>query len=104
VLENILKNSTGAGLAVANNQPKRIARPAGTQWIFRYGMVLAFIALTVVAIRPFLPTGQQSVESLRQWAPPGLMAVGMTFVISGRFDLSVGEPMPRLRPSQHGSH
>jgi ribose/xylose/arabinose/galactoside ABC-type transport system permease subunit len=93
VLENILKNSTDAGLAVADKGSKRIARPAGTQWIFRYGMVLAFVALTIVTaiLDPSFLQVNNLLNLLRQWAPPGLMAVGMTFVIiSGGFDLSVG--------------
>jgi ribose transport system permease protein len=93
VLENILKNSTRAGLAVADKEPKRIVRPAGTQWIFRYGMVLAFIGLTIVTaiLDPSFLQTNNLLNLLRQWAPPGLMAVGMTFVIiSGGFDLSVG--------------
>lgn len=65
----------------------------GPQWIFRYGMVLALLALVVVTAAldsSFLQTNNL-LNLLRQWAPPGLMAVGMTFVIiSGGFDLSVG--------------
>jgi ribose transport system permease protein len=62
-------------------------------WISRYGMALALLALVIVT--SIWDTSFLSVNNilnlLRQWAPPGLMAVGMTFVvISGGFDLSVG--------------
>ncbi len=93
MLDNILKNGTTEGLAGADKGPKQMARPAGTQWIFRYGMVLAFIALTVVTaiLDPSFLKLNNLLNLLRQWSPPGLMAVGMTFVIiSGGFDLSVG--------------
>jgi ribose transport system permease protein len=93
VLDNIPKNGPAAELAVAEEAPKRVARQVGTQWIFRYGMVLAFVALTIVTAildHSFLQANNL-LNLLRQWAPPGLMAVGMTFVIiSGGFDLSVG--------------
>ena len=92
MLDNIPKNGT-AELTVTDEEPKQLARQAGTQWIFRYGMVLAFIALTILTAildHSFLQTNNL-LNLLRQWAPPGLMAVGMTFVIiSGGFDLSVG--------------
>ena len=49
MLDNILKNGTAGRIRPSRTRrPKRIARPAGTQWIFRYGMVLALIALTIV--------------------------------------------------------
>jgi ribose transport system permease protein len=93
VVDNILKNGIAESSGVAEKTQKRMVRSAGTQWIFRYGMVLAFIALTVVTAaldRSFLQVNNL-LNLLRQWAPPGLMAVGMTFVIiSGGFDLSVG--------------
>src|ERR1700736_6709832 len=72
---------------------KRRMGSLGTQWVFRYGMVLAFIALVVVTaiLDPAFLQTNNLLNLLRQWAPPGLMAVGMTFVIiSGGFDLSVG--------------
>src|SRR3984893_13990986 len=65
----------------------------GAQWVFHYGMVLALIALIVVTaiLDPSFLQTNNLLNLLRQWAPPGLMAVGMTFVIiSGGFDLSVG--------------
>jgi ribose transport system permease protein len=65
----------------------------GPQWIFRYGMVIGLVALIVVtaALDPSFLQVNNLLNLLRQWAPPGLMAVGMTFVIiSGGFDLSVG--------------
>lgn len=93
MLDNMPKNGTAGELAVAADVSKRTARPAGAQWIFRYGMVLAFVALTIVTAildHSFLQPNNL-LNLLRQWAPPGLMAVGMTFVIiSGGFDLSVG--------------
>ena len=72
---------------------KPSALSAGPQWIFRYGMVLALLALVVVtaALDSSFLQANNLLNLLRQWAPPGLMAVGMTFVIiSGGFDLSVG--------------
>ena len=70
-----------------------LASSLGPQWIFRYGMIIGLLALVVVTTAldsSFLQTNNM-LNLLRQWAPPGLMAVGMTFVIiSGGFDLSVG--------------
>ena len=71
MLDNILKNGTAAGLAVADKGPKRIARPAGTQWIFRYGMVLAFIALTVVTA--ILDPSFLQVNNLLNFCASGLL-------------------------------
>jgi len=72
---------------------KRSGGSRGPQWIFRYGMVIGLGALIVVttALDPSFLQVNNLLNLLRQWAPPGLMAVGMTFVIiSGGFDLSVG--------------
>lgn len=63
------------------------------QLAIRHGMVVVFVLLVVVttAMDPqFLTIGNIS-NLLLQWAPVGLMAIGMTYVIlAGGFDLSVG--------------
>lgn len=62
-------------------------------WILRYGMVLFLVCMIIVttSLDPQFLQGANLLNLLRQWAPQGLMAVGMTFVIiSGGFDLSVG--------------
>jgi ribose/xylose/arabinose/galactoside ABC-type transport system permease subunit len=56
-------------------------------------MVIFFIGLIVVTtiLDPHFLDKANLLNLLRQWSPPGLMAIGMTFVIiSGGFDLSVG--------------
>jgi ribose transport system permease protein len=63
------------------------------QWASSYGMIIALVALVTVTsfLDPSFLHVSNLLNLLRQWAPPGLMAVGMTFVIiSGGFDLSVG--------------
>ena len=61
--------------------------------LLRYGMVVVLVVMIVVTAgldRNFL-TQPNLLNLLLQWAPAGLMAIGMTFVIiSGGFDLSVG--------------
>jgi ribose transport system permease protein len=57
-----------------------------------YGIVLTLLLLlTVVTIGNPAFISQQNVFNMAsQWAPAGIMAVGMTFVIlTGGFDLSV---------------
>jgi ribose transport system permease protein len=91
VLDNTLKNEMTDSTMGAAKKPG--IGTVGAQWVFRYGMVLALIALIVVTaiLDPSFLQTNNLLNLLRQWAPPGLMAVGMTFVIiSGGFDLSVG--------------
>ena len=57
-----------------------------------YGIILTLVLLVaVVGIgNPAFLSGQNIFNMLSQWAPAGIMAVGMTFVIlTGGFDLSV---------------
>ena len=57
-----------------------------------YGIILTLVLLVaVVGIgNPAFLSGQNMFNMLSQWAPAGIMAVGMTFVIlTGGFDLSV---------------
>ena len=91
MLDNTLKNEMTDSAMGAAKKPG--IGTVGAQWVFRYGMVLALIALIVVTaiLDPSFLQTNNLLNLLRQWAPPGLMAVGMTFVIiSGGFDLSVG--------------
>jgi ribose transport system permease protein len=91
VLDNTLKNEMTDSAMGAAKKPG--IGSVGAQWVFHYGMVLALIALIVVTaiLDPSFLQTNNLLNLLRQWAPPGLMAVGMTFVIiSGGFDLSVG--------------
>lgn len=91
MLDNTLKNEMTDSAMGAAKKPG--IGSVGAQWVFHYGMVLALIALIVVTaiLDPSFLQTNNLLNLLRQWAPPGLMAVGMTFVIiSGGFDLSVG--------------
>ena len=58
-----------------------------------YGIILTLVLLVaVVGIgNPAFLSAQNIFNMLSQWAPAGIMAVGMTFVIilTGGFDLSV---------------
>jgi ribose/xylose/arabinose/galactoside ABC-type transport system permease subunit len=56
-------------------------------------MVMFLVGLVIVTtiLDPHFLDKANLLNLLRQWSPPGLMAIGMTFVIiSGGFDLSVG--------------
>ena len=70
-------------------------RPFAFDWaaVFRrYGVVVAFLILiaVVASANPAFLGKQNIFNLLDQWAPAGIMAVGMTFVIMTRgFDLSV---------------
>jgi ribose transport system permease protein len=93
VVDNILRSGMAETVTTSVKAEKRSGGSRGPQWIFRYGMVLGLLALIVVttALDPSFLQTNNLLNLLRQWAPPGLMAVGMTFVIiSGGFDLSVG--------------
>jgi ribose transport system permease protein len=75
------------------------AAPAGATWqaqlpslIRVYGIIVALVLLlTVVTIgNPAFLSQNNLFNMASQWAPAGIMAVGMTFVIlTGGFDLSV---------------
>jgi ribose transport system permease protein len=57
-----------------------------------YGIVLAFVLLVAVvaATSPAFATRTNGFNLFSQWAPAGIMAVAMTFVIiAGGFDLSI---------------
>jgi ribose transport system permease protein len=57
-----------------------------------YGIVLAFVILVsvVAALSPRFATQTNVFNLFSQWAPAGIMAVAMTFVIlAGGFDLSI---------------
>lgn len=59
----------------------------------RYGMVAVFVVMVIVTsiLDSGFLTSENLLNLLLQWAPQGLMAIGMTYVIiSGGFDLSVG--------------
>lgn len=63
---------------------------AGT---LRYGMVVVLVAMIVATsiLDPTFLESRNLLNLLLQWAPVGLMAIGMTYVIiAGGFDLSVG--------------
>ncbi len=93
MVDNILRSGMAETVTTPVKAEKKSGGSRGPQWIFRYGMVLGLLALIVVttALDPSFLQTNNLLNLLRQWAPPGLMAVGMTFVIiSGGFDLSVG--------------
>jgi ribose transport system permease protein len=76
-----------------------VAAPAGPTWRERlpdliriYGILATLVILvTVVAVgNPAFLSQQNLFNMLSQWAPAGIMAVGMTYVIlTGGFDLSI---------------
>jgi len=93
VLDSAKKLAVGGNPSTVSNGAERTNVLANASWFLRYSMVVALFGLilaTSVLDSSFLGIGNL-LNLLRQWAPPGLMAVGMTFVIiSGGFDLSVG--------------
>ena len=65
----------------------------GSTILLRYGMVgvLVLMVIVTVALDSTFLDGSNLMNLLLQWAPVGLMAIGMTYVIiGGGFDLSVG--------------
>lgn len=77
----------------SNQSPLRGMIADAPMLFLRYGMVVVLVVMIVVTAgldSNFL-TQANLLNLLLQWAPQGLMAIGMTFVIiSGGFDLSVG--------------
>jgi ribose transport system permease protein len=68
------------------------ARRYGAAVLQTYGIVLAFVILVAVvaASSPGFATRTNIFNLFSQWAPAGVMAVAMTFVIlAGGFDLSI---------------
>jgi ribose transport system permease protein len=64
----------------------------GVALLRTYGIVLALVVLVVVvaAVSPGFATRTNIFNLFSQWAPAGIMAVAMTFVIlAGGFDLSI---------------
>jgi len=64
----------------------------GVALLRTYGIVIAFVVLVVVvaALSPGFATRTNVFNLFSQWAPAGIMAVAMTFVIlAGGFDLSI---------------
>jgi ribose transport system permease protein len=61
--------------------------------LWRYGMVVLLVGMVIVTagVDKHFATQANLLNLLLQWAPQGLMAIGMTYVIiAGGFDLSVG--------------
>ena len=75
--------------------PQRLMESAGRYRVVllrTYGIVLAFVILVAVdaALSPEFATRLNIFNLFSQWAPAGIMAVAMTFVIlTGGFDLSI---------------
>jgi ribose transport system permease protein len=68
------------------------ARRYGAALLRTYGIVLAFVILVAVvaAMSPGFATRTNVFNLFSEWAPAGIMAVAMTFVIlTGGFDLSI---------------
>ena len=83
---------TTANTLPAMNQPSATWREHLPTVIRVYGIILTLvILLAVVGIgNPAFLSTQNIFNMLSQWAPAGIMAVGMTFVIlTGGFDLSI---------------
>jgi len=67
--------------------------PTIGSFVRKYGVVAAFLALAsiITAVQPGFLAGGNLANILSQWAPVGIMGIGMTYVvITGGFDLSVG--------------
>jgi ribose transport system permease protein len=79
----------------APRHPPRLSDTAGRYGVVllrTYGVVLAFVILVAVvaALSPQFATRTNIFNLFSQWAPAGIMAVAMTFVIlAGGFDLSI---------------
>ena len=82
-------------------EPEALARESGAlpvhrmvlSLLFRYGMVAVLVTMIVVTtvLDSHFMNSTNLLNLLLEWAPDGLMAIGMTYVIiSGGFDLSVG--------------
>jgi ribose transport system permease protein len=69
-----------------------VAGRYGAATLRTYGILIAFVILVVIVFagNPAFLSGNNVLNMLSQWAPAGIMAVGMTYVIlTGGFDLSV---------------
>ena len=69
-----------------------LARRNATAALRTYGILIAFVILVVIVFwgNPAFLSQNNVFNMLPQWAPAGIMAVGMTYVIlTGGFDLSV---------------
>jgi ribose transport system permease protein len=67
--------------------------PAAGTAVRKYGVVAALVVLVAIitAAQPTFLAGGNLANILSQWAPVGIMGIGMTYVvITGGFDLSVG--------------
>ena len=77
----------------ATHEPGGFTRAREASLLLRYGMIVVLIVMVIVTIildSAFLDSSNL-LNLLLQWAPVGLMAIGMTYVIiAGGFDLSVG--------------
>ena len=94
MVDNILRSRDGRQPATAAGKAPELGdRLTGSPMGFslRHGLRLGRADRCHGNSGPCLSQTNNLLNLLRQWAPPGLMAVGMTFVIiSGGFDLSVG--------------
>jgi len=75
----------GAGL-------RNVLTQHGASILRTYGIVFALVVLivTVTASNPTFLSSTNIFNMLSQWAPAGIMAIGMTYVIlTGGFDLSI---------------
>jgi ribose transport system permease protein len=87
--------SASAAVAEHDSLGRRLFTLArdGSTLLLRYGMIVVLVVMVIVTIildSTFL-NSSNLLNLLLQWAPVGLMAIGMTYVIiAGGFDLSVG--------------
>ncbi len=78
--------------AVAESGPRRLVR-RGAAPLREYGILVALVLMAIVvqSLNTSFLTTDNLLNIGEQWAPTGIMAAGMTFVlIGGGFDLSVG--------------
>jgi ribose transport system permease protein len=86
------KVSSSAIGALGNGTRRRISLQTTMPMLRRFGTLLACVLLVVVVTtsNPAFLSAMNVANMLSQWAPAGLMAVGMTLVvIIGGFDLSI---------------
>jgi ribose transport system permease protein len=87
-------NALGLSRVASKGLRARISRRSSIPTLLlRYGMVVVLVVMVMVTsiLDSHFLDSNNLLNLLRQWAPQGLMAIGMTYVIiTGGFDLSVG--------------
>ena len=96
-------------MSPASSGALALAGRYGAATLRTYGILLAFVILVVIVFwgNPAFLSQNNIFNMLSQWAPAGIMAVGMTYVIlTGGFDLSVasGYSLCAVTAAAFGQH